>query len=259
MIQILRRQTTRLPMSSWRRFDCRQRHPSSGIFTSSSFRSFSDDGASNNNNNDDENGNSNSGGGKNGPNSAVPVIHVPTKFGDDAPRTPHVMALPVVNRPLFPGSPTTITLTDENTIHALDALKQSNDAASRPSYVGVFLRREDPSKVSKGGVILPPEIITSMSDLHQVGTFAEIKINRFPGFSSKNPNEGPDSDNRGEDSNGESDDMGDDSDPIASVTLFGHRRVDLVSIDDIGPPIGEFRPDLQYVHQNVSRICIPNV
>ena len=246
MLGICRRQTGRLTTTSWQRYAHKRHQANPEWFPASTYRCFGNDSINSNNssengvgngNNDDDNDN------KNDSTSTVPIIHVPTKMaGDDAPRTPHVLALPVVNRPLFPGSPTTITLTDEDTIHALDSLKQTNDAVNRPSYVSVFLRREYPNRISEGGVILPPEVISDPSDVHQVGTFAEIKIHRFPGFASSNPNEGLEGgDTKMDDGSGNLSDNGsDDDDKIdstASVTLFGHRRVDLLSIDEIGPPI----------------------
>ena len=34
-------------------------------------------------------------------------------FGDEAPRYPHLTALPVISKPLFPGIVTSVTVTDE--------------------------------------------------------------------------------------------------------------------------------------------------
>ncbi len=71
-----------------------------------------------------------------------------------------------------------------------------------------------------------PEIITSAADLYSVGTFAQIQTmtpTRLNNYSDTN----------------ESSD-GDDvlsTSPSTSVMLLPHRRIDLISVDDIGPPV----------------------
>ncbi len=45
-------------------------------------------------------------------NTTSPLTPTRFGFGDEAPRYPHVLALPVISRPLFPGVITNVTLTD---------------------------------------------------------------------------------------------------------------------------------------------------
>jgi Lon-like ATP-dependent protease len=160
---------------------------------------------------------------------ALSVI-VPTKlgFGDEAPRMPHVLALPVISRPLFPGVVTSVTLTEPATIDALAELQKNQ----QNSYISVFLRKKHPTGVSEGGVLLDtPEVITDPSDIYNVGTFAQIhRLTRgIGGRKSGTPNLGP---IRQEDQ-----ESGEDTDQAATILLLAHRRVDLVSVDEIGPPI----------------------
>jgi Lon-like ATP-dependent protease len=154
---------------------------------------------------------------------------MPTKvgFGDEAPRMPHVLALPVTNRPLFPGVVTSVTLTEPATIDALENLEK--DQQNR--YISVFLRKKHPTGVSEGGVLLPnPEVISDPADLYGVGTFAQIhRLTRGVG-SSSSPADFSASD--------ETDSGGDVHDnAAATVLLLAHRRVDLVGVDELGPPI----------------------
>jgi Lon-like ATP-dependent protease len=104
-------------------------------------------------------------------------------------------------------------------------------------YLATFLRKKSPAGVSEGGIILPsPEIITSAADIHNVGTFVQIyRLTRGVG-SAKPPNplitpEPEDSDSVS------SDDSNSDRNSAASVLLLAHRRVDLISLDELGPPI----------------------
>ncbi|OEU13466.1 ATP-dependent protease La [Fragilariopsis cylindrus CCMP1102] len=129
-------------------------------------------------------------------------------YGDEAPRMPHVLALPVTNRPLFPGVVTSVTLTEPATIDAIERLQTENNGSN--VYISAFLRKKNPTGVSEGGVLLPtPEVITDSSDLYSVGTFAQIhRLTR-----------------------------GVDGGATASVLLLAHRRVNLLSVDSLGPPI----------------------
>lgn len=47
--------------------------------------------------------------------SASSNANLPSRmgFGDEAPRYPHLTALPVISKPLFPGIVTSVTVTDE--------------------------------------------------------------------------------------------------------------------------------------------------
>eukprot|EP00980_Cylindrotheca_fusiformis_P024378 scaffold11809_cov128-Cylindrotheca_fusiformis.AAC.17 len=149
----------------------------------------------------------------------TPVV-VPTKvgFGDEAPRMPHVLALPVLNRPLFPGVFTSVTLTEPATIDALESFQHHQ----RNGYISVFLRKNNPTGVSEGGVLLPtPEVITDPSDLCDVGTFAQItRLNRNLSSAGMKDKSGDEIENSS-----------------ATLLLLAHRRVDLVSVDEVGPPI----------------------
>jgi ATP-dependent Lon protease len=213
-----------------------------------SFRFFSDDRNHNGNpqdddgNNDDDKNNTDNGDGNSSDNndkntsklslSNLSAI-VPRRGYDEAPRMPHVMALPVVNRPLFPGVITSVTLTEPATIDALENLQKS----SNNNYISVFLRNKHPTGVSEGGVLLPtPEVITDPSDLYHVGTFAQIyRLTRDVGSasSSSSSSRGASSDQQIE----KSDNDGASGGGIASVLLLAHRRVNLESVDSLGPPI----------------------
>jgi ATP-dependent Lon protease len=137
---------------------------------------------------------------------------------------PHMTAIPLVSRPLFPGLVTSITLTDEATIDALDHLSKQQDTA----YVSCFLRAKHPTGVSEGGVVLSaPEVIKDPSDIYHTGTFAQIqRLTRGV------PNPKPVDLNGGDDKDHH---QGDDT--AATLILLAHRRVNLVSVDSIGPPI----------------------
>lgn len=152
------------------------------------------------------------------------LVIVPSKlpFGEGAPRFPHMQALPLVSRPLFPGLVTTVTLTDEATIEALERLQNSKQAA----YISCFLRKKNPTGVSEGGVILPtPEVITSPDDLYHTGTFAQLqRLTR--GVDRPKPSDPSEGDAEEEHEN-----------TAATLLLLAHRRVDLKSVDDMGPPI----------------------
>jgi ATP-dependent Lon protease len=141
--------------------------------------------------------------------------------GDTAPRYPHMIGIPIISRPVFPLMPTSITLKDKSTIEALEALEDS-------SYVGIFLRKRNSTGVTDGGVIIDkPEIIKDPSEIFNVGTFAQIHRMTRVGIRSKS-----------EDSLNESFADNDTDNEVASISLWlmGHRRIDLNSVDDVGPP-----------------------
>jgi Lon-like ATP-dependent protease len=178
----------------------------------------------------DGDNNSNGGGSSNGiiNSSSNSKSLAPSKLGsgDSAPRYPHILALPVVSRPVFPLLPTSITLRDEATIAAVEKLSRDN------GYLGVFLRKTNATGVTEGGVILDkPELITDPGDLYRVGTFCQV--NRFTRFGDMNGGgDGGGIGGVGGDENEEHNTGG----PV-SLWLMGHRRIDLQSIDNMGPPI----------------------
>ena len=147
---------------------------------------------------------------------------------------PHMTAIPIISRPLFPGLVTSITLTDEATIEAIDQLTKQQETA----YISCFLRAKYPSGVSEGGVVLSvPEVIKDPSEIYHTGTFAQIqRLTRgvphpkpvdltSSGAASKgrSPKDGPEAEK--------------EEDTAATLILLAHRRVNLISVDDIGPPI----------------------
>jgi len=218
-------------------------------------RFFSSDTNNSGSNDDGNGGNSNDDDKDIGSFPAIIPSKFPSKmgYGDEAPRMPHVLALPVTNRPLFPGVVTSVTLTEPATIDALEQLQRESDGNN--VYISAFLRRKNPLGVSDGGVILPtPEVITDASDLYSVGTFAQIhrltrgvgsgsvppQANNVPGSNSTSgfPDDTsphPDGDpGTGEEHPSSSTN---EESPAASVLLLAHRRVNLVGVDSLGPPI----------------------
>lgn len=176
-------------------------------------------------------------------------------FGDEAPRYPHLTALPLTNRPLFPGIVTSVTITDEVTIKHLEKLCGNGNGAG--GYVGVFLRNPhvhgSKSDSSGSGLIIEqPELITDPNELYNVGTFAQIhRVNRVLGGDDNdltsstiyNINDDDEIDDNivssgssGASSSSTATTSSLSSNP-ASVLLLAPRRIDLLSVDNIGPPI----------------------
>jgi len=193
-------------------------------------------------------------------------------YGEDAPRYPHILALPVVARPLFPGIITTIQLSDEKTIRAMERLMKRTSSSSKSGFVGVFLRKKNistagtsSSSFSAGETPLfgfmdtpsTPELIQDPQELYTVGTFAQIHSFKrgtislsSHDFSSTSLNHSSSSisstassheDPSIEESSSLSqEDEEEGSNPNkgpASLVLLAHRRIDLLSVDSIGPPI----------------------
>ena len=188
----------------------------------------------------------------------------PTKLGflEEAPRYPHLLALPIVSKPFFPGVVSTVTLTDPKTVTAIENLSKEGTR-----YVGCFLRKDVPSGVTENGLVVDtPELITDPSELYSTGTFAQIMaINQGPGIGPEHMHAHPtrqDWDRMGGDGNGggeanhhhgtgmtglgqaqhhEAGDRfhhdDDDQAHSATVLLSTHRRIDLLSVDNVGPPI----------------------
>ena len=154
-------------------------------------------------------------------------------FGDNAPRFPHLIGLPIIHKPLFPGLPLNVTISDKATIDALENLTSKG-----PAYVGVFLRKSGSDGILDDGsleVIEKPEVITDSSQIYSVGTFAQIhRFQREEGIDPSslhafgNVHQEEDQDHREDDSSSSS---------AASLFLLAHRCIDLMSIDNYGPPL----------------------
>mmetsp|Transcript_7964 Transcript_7964/g.16742 ORF Transcript_7964/g.16742 Transcript_7964/m.16742 type:complete len:977 (-) Transcript_7964:30-2960(-) len=212
----------------------------------------------------EEDSDSNSGGdgnnsNNNSNNKTEPQVILPSRvsFGEDVPRLPHTYALPLVSKPLFPGLITSVTLTDEATIEAFENLTENNNG--QPAFISTFLRKNLTTGVTEGGVHLPtPEVIHDKNDIYSVGTFAQIqRIQR--GSASDNASSSSSSSTANGKSassatgsttttastiNGNSSSSNTDhSAETATMILLAHRRVDLVDIDEMGPPI-----DVQVKH-----------
>ena len=145
-------------------------------------------------------------------------------FGDQAPKYPHLLALPIARAPVFPGILTPLTVTDRATIKAVEKIMEGGSG-----YLGLFLRK-DQLDVAKG--LEKPEVITSEDDLYRVGTFAQIQ--RLTKANAMHGDGGPfahEVESEGDDDNDE------DYDNPASLLLMPHRRINLISVDDIGPPV----------------------
>ncbi|KAL3793948.1 hypothetical protein HJC23_009431 [Cyclotella cryptica] len=160
-------------------------------------------------------------------------------FGDQAPRYPHLMALPVVRGPVFPGVLTPVAITDKKTIRAVEKILSGGSGG----YLGLFCRKDyAPAHdlIAKG--IEKPEVITDPSDLYTVGTFAQIqrmtKTDDMDDFDGDDDEEYP-SHSLADDTHDKQahDGQTHHPKPSASILLMPHRRINLLSIDDIGPPI----------------------
>ncbi|KAF1792806.1 Lon protease [Phytophthora cactorum] len=79
--------------------------------------------------------------------------------GDNAPTYPHVLAMPALRRPFFPGVVLPMTITNPEVTRALMALKESGQKYSAG----------DPLK-SGGG----EGLVKNLSEIHGVGSFARI-------------------------------------------------------------------------------------
>ena len=177
-------------------------------------------------------------------------------FGDQAPRYPHMMALPVVRGPVFPGVLTPITISDkvryintndmslftlgffsnpnpnylqtqhinitQKTIQAVEKILSGGSGG----YLGLFLRKDeemdDPTKPLEF-----PEVITKGSDLYDVGTFAQIqRMTKADEDGHVHPFDEP-KDQDEQESNPDH----------AHLLIMPHRRINLLSVDEVGPPI----------------------
>ena len=73
---------------------------------------------------------------------------------------PQVMAIPIANRPLFPGFYKTVTIRDPNVTAAIREMMRRGQP-----YVGAFLFKDEDSD---------KDVIHSVDDVHDVGVFAQI-------------------------------------------------------------------------------------
>ena len=86
-------------------------------------------------------------------------------IGESAPKPPHLLAVPIQRRPLFPGFMAPIVVTDEALVEAMIALKKTP-----APYVGVFL-------LADGAVDLTVDkfSLSRPDQVHRVGTLAHIQ------------------------------------------------------------------------------------
>jgi ATP-dependent Lon protease len=117
---------------------------------------------------------------------------------NSAPKLTNIIGLPIARRPVFPGLLQAAIVKDEKTANAI--LKSGETGMS---YLGVFLRTD----TKKGGnTIEVPELITSIDQVHKVGTFVQVQsmIRVENGL---------------------------------QLLLMGHRRINLEDILNYGPPV----------------------
>ncbi|TDH71196.1 hypothetical protein CCR75_002707 [Bremia lactucae] len=90
----------------------------------------------------------------------------PVGEGDNAPTYPHVLVMPALRRPFFPGIVLPMTITNQEVTRALMALKESGQ-----KYVGVFLKKTSKDPLNPAG---GEDLITNLSEIHRVGSLARI-------------------------------------------------------------------------------------
>lgn len=117
-----------------------------------------------------------------------------TSYGDNAPKINTLIALPLTRRPVFPGFMSAVVVKDQR---VADEIVSSSEKGG--GYVGLFMRSD------KGLGIDNHEIVSDISDLKRVGTFAQVQT------VSKTK--------------------------LGTQFLFiGHRRITLDEISNFGPP-----------------------
>lgn len=104
-------------------------------------------------NSGDNNGGGNRKRGPKSPSSALVKPSVPETY-------PQVLAIPIAQRPLFPGFYKAITIRDQNVIAAVQELLKRGQ-----SYVGAFLLKDPESN---------KDVIDDPSEVYDVGTFCQI-------------------------------------------------------------------------------------
>ena len=118
------------------------------------------------------------------------------QIGDNSPKLTDLYGVPITRRPVFPGLMSAVMIRDEKTA---SALMKSHESGM--SYLSVFLRRD-----VKGAVVEVPELISSVDQIYNVGTFVHIQ-------------------------NMIRTDIG------LQLLLMGHRRINLEEITNFGPPL----------------------
>ena len=118
------------------------------------------------------------------------------QIGDNSPKLTDLYGIPITRKPIFPGLMSAVMIRDEKTSAAIMKSHESG-----MSYLSVFLRRD-----VKGAVVEVPELITSVDQIYNVGTFVQIQ-------------------------NMIRTDIG------LQLLLMGHRRVNLSEITNYGPPM----------------------
>ncbi|KAF1787129.1 HotDog domain [Phytophthora cactorum] len=141
--------------------------------------------------------------------------------GDNAPTYPHVLAMPALRRPFFPGVVLPMTITNPEVTRALMALKESGQ-----KYVGVFLKKSSGDPLKSGG---GEGLVKNLSEIHGVGSFARID-NMLP-FDANS----------------------------VQVLMVSQRRIAIDDIRDEGPPLrGDcqmnplFKDHMQYFSQRID-------
>ena len=99
--------------------------------------------------------------------------------------------------------------------------------------MGLFLRKDSPD-FSKG--LAKPEIITDPKDVYSVGTFAQIQRMVKSGLDEHDMHEDGHPFMSNETDMDESNSDLEDDNPSASLLIMPHRRINLLSVDQIGPP-----------------------
>eukprot|EP00752_Nemacystus_decipiens_P005164 g4687.t1 len=196
-------------------------------------------------------------GGASAPGGTSPML---VGSGDQAPRPSRLVGLPIKWRPLFPTTAYTYTITNPDVLTAV-----AKSSRSGLPYVAVFLRKEPewnqaaggsdaegaegegggaPAVENKEGVVEGsaenavqqtfPEVITSLDEIHEVGTLAQVADIR----PSAMPGE-------------------------VQLLLVGHRRLSIKELISMGPPLevevdhwntGEFDADSEVIRAYCQEI-----
>ena len=124
----------------------------------------------------------------------------------------------------------------QKTIQAVEKILSGGSGG----YLGLFCRKDynpTPDHVAKGTE--KPEVITDASDLYSVGTFAQIqRMTKTDDLDHLDVDEADHISQTLNDYQQSEDEHSDRHKGLsASILLMPHRRINLLSVDDIGPPI----------------------